>query len=261
MIEPRATRRLLALAAVLRWASPRAWFLEDEVAGLAGLVAPGATCVDVGAEYGLYTYAFAALAGPGGRVLAVEPQPGPRRFVAGVLRAVGAATVTLHATALSSSPGTGTMSLPVRRRLPVHGRAFLTSGADGLGPNAEFSAHRDVEVAVGTLDDLVAEHGTGRVDVVKADVEGAELAVLRGARAVLERDRPVLLLEVEDRHLAKYGARAADVVEHLAALGYAPHAWDGRAWHPVDRVAHDRRNYAFVVRDGAPRPPTGRRRR
>lgn len=241
------TRRLRALAATLRWASPRAWFLEDEVAGLSALVVPGATCVDVGAEYGLYTYAFAALAGPDGRVLAVEPQRGPRRFVAGVLRAVGATTVTVHARALSSSPGAGTMSLPVRRRLPVHGRAFLTSGADGLGPNAEFSAHRDVQVAVSTLDDLVAEHGISRVDVVKADVEGAELAVLRGASAVLGRDRPVLLLEVEDRHLAKYGASATDVVEHLAALGYAPHAWDGTAWRRVDRVTRDRRNYAFTA--------------
>lgn len=243
----RGPRRLRALAAAVRWSSPRAWFLEDEVVGLRDLVAPGATCVDVGAEYGLYTYLLAHLAGPGGSVHSVEPLPGPRRFLTSVLGLVGARTVTVHAAALSSGGGAGTMSLPVRRSLPVHGRAFLTSGARGLGSNAEFGGHRGVAVAVTTLDELAASQGLERVDVVKADVEGAELAVLRGGRAVLERDHPVLLLEVEDRHLARYGQRAADVVAHLAALGYAPHVWDGSAWHRVDAVTAEHRNYAFTV--------------
>ncbi len=249
-VTQRPARRLSGLGAVLRWASPRAWFLEDEVAGLDRLVAPGSTCLDVGAEYGLYTYALADLAGPRGRVLSVEPLPGPRRLLRVALAVLGATTVTLHAGALSSSSGTGRMSLPVRRSLPVHGRAFLTSGADGLGPNVEFRAHRGVDVPVTTVDELARVHGLDRVDVIKADVEGAELAVLQGARGVLERDHPVLLLEVEERHLAKYGAVAEDVVEHLAALGYAPTVWDGGAWRAVERVTGARRNYAFVVAIG-----------
>ena len=241
------TRRLRLLSAALTWLSPRAWFVEDEVASIQALVAPGATCIDVGAEYGLYTCTFAASAGPRGQVHSVEPLPGPRRFLSRLLRWAGASTVRVHGVALSSTAGSGTMSVPVRRRLPVHGRAFLTTGADGLGPNAEFSRQYDTEVAVTTLDGLVARAGLDRVDVVKIDVEGAELAVLHGARATLERCHPVLLLEVEDRHLGKYGVVPEDVVRHLARFGYAAHVWSARRWRPVTRVTGEHRNYLFTA--------------
>lgn len=239
--------RLRALHAVLRFLAPRAWFLEDEVAGVAALVRPGATCLDVGAEYGLYTWTFAHLAGPTGAVHSVEPLPGPARLLAVGVRLLGAGTVHRHRTALGARAGRATMSLPVRARLPVHGRAFLTDGADGLGPNAEFTGQRELPVGVTTLDELVRAEGLARVDVVKADVEGAELAVLRGAAALLERDHPVLLLEVEARHLAKYGATPQELVAHLAASGYRPHTWDGAAWRPAAAVTDGHRNYAFAT--------------
>ena len=238
--------RLRALHAALRWLAPRAWFLEDEVAGVAALVHPGATCLDVGAEYGLYTWTFAHLAGPSGAVHSVEPLPGAARVLAVGARLLGARTVHRHRTALGARSGRATMSLPVRARLPVHGRAFLTEGADGLGPNTEFPGQHEVPVGVTTVDELVSAEGLARVDVVKADVEGAELAVLRGAAAVLERDHPVLLLEVEARHLAKYGATPEELLAHLAALGYAAHTWDGAAWRPAGAVTERPRNYAFA---------------
>lgn len=241
-------RRLRALHAVLRALAPRVRFVEDEVAGAGALVRPGDTCVDVGAEYGLYTWTFAALAGPTGSVHAVEPLPGPGRLLRATARALGARTVVVHRTALGRKPGGATMSLPVRGALPVHGRAFLTAGASGPGPNAEFARSREVAVGVATLDELVAAAGIGRVDVVKADVEGAELAVLHGAAGVLARDSPVLLLEVEARHLAKYGAAPQDLLDHLGALGYTAHTWDGARWVPVAGVGAAHRNYAFSTR-------------
>lgn len=240
-------RRLRVLHAALRALAPRAWFLEDEVVGAAQLVRPGATCVDVGAEYGLYTWAFAHLAGPGGAVHAVEPLPGPGRVLRAGARLLGARTVVLHRTALGRRAGAATMSLPSRRGLPVPGRAYLTDGADGPGPNAEFARSDELPVAVTTLDALAAAAGLARVDLVKADVEGAELAVLDGGARVLARDHPVLLLEVEARHLAKYGATPEHLVRRLDALGYRMHAWDGRSWTPALAVTTAQRNYAFCT--------------
>ncbi|MFD0804413.1 FkbM family methyltransferase, partial [Streptomonospora algeriensis] len=125
--------------------------------------------------------------------------------------------------------------------LPVHGRAFLTTGARGAGPNAEFGGERPVHTRVTTLDALVEELGLQRVDFVKADVEGAEPAVLDGAVRTLRRYRPALLLEIEDRHLAKYGARAADLVTRLAEMGYGMRVWAGGAWRSADRVREGHR--------------------
>jgi FkbM family methyltransferase len=232
------------LSRLLRTVAPHAWFLEDEVAGLAEFVGPGAVCVDVGAEFGLYTWTLAGLVGPHGHVHAVEPQPGPAAFVDTSRRLLAARHVTVHRTALGAAAGSGSLSLPRRGLLPVHGRAFLTTGADGLGSNAEFAHHDEVPVAVATLDELVADLALERLDLVKVDIEGAEVSLLAGAAKTLESFRPVLMLELEDRHLARFGARVADVVDDLAGLDYLPRTWHGR-WLPR-RADDGRRNVLFL---------------
>ena len=97
--------RTRVLGAGLRWAAPHAWFLEDEVAGLAQHVGPGAVCLDVGAEYGLYTWTLASLVGEAGAVHAVEPQPGLAAFLRTTRRVLGAHRVTVHETALGADGG------------------------------------------------------------------------------------------------------------------------------------------------------------
>jgi FkbM family methyltransferase len=237
-----------SLSRVLRAAAPRTWFLEDEVAGLAEHVRPGAVCLDVGAEYGLYTWAMAGLVGPAGHVHAVEPQPGPSAFVDVTRRLLRAGNVTVHRTALGATAGGGVLALPRRGLLPVHGRAFLTTGASGLGSNTEFGRHDDVPVAVTTVDDLVGALGLDRLDVVKVDIEGAEARLLSGARGTLAGFRPVLMLELEDRHLARFGTGVDRVVAGLQSDGYVARTWDvARGWVPR-RPDDGRRNVLFVPR-------------
>ncbi|MEU5792411.1 FkbM family methyltransferase [Streptomyces sp. SID8366] len=240
-------RRIAAVAATLRWGAHRFPFVEDEVAGLRAFVPAGSVCVDAGAEYGLYTWVLAALAGPSGRVHSVEPLPGPYRLLRSTARLLGARNVTVHRAALGDWCGSGTLSLPVRRGLPVHGRAYLTAGADGPGPNTEFRDSRTVPAPVRTLDQLAQEIALERLTFVKADVEGTELALLKGGSATLLRHRPTLLLEIERRHLAKYGADPADVLTHLRDLGYRAHCWRRGRWDPVTRITDDRRNYLFTT--------------
>ena len=236
------------LSRVLRATAPHTWFLESEVAGLAEHVRPAAVCLDVGAEYGLYTWTLAGLVGPAGHVHAVEPQPGPSTFVDTSRRLLRAGNVTVHRTALGATAGGGVLALPRRRMLPVHGRAFLTTGASGLGSNAEFGRHEELAVAVTTVDDLVGALGLDRLDFVKVDIEGAEARLLAGARGTLAAYRPVLMLELEDRHLARFGTAVAQVVAELETAGYLARTWDpARGWvlrHPSD----GRRNVLFVPR-------------
>lgn len=241
------SRRTAAVAAALRWSAPRLMCVEDEVAGLHELVRPGAVCVDVGAEYGLYTWVLSALAGPTGQVHSVEPLPGPARWLRTASRLLGSGNVTVHRTALGARAGRGTLSLPRRRGLPVHGRAYLTEDAHGPGPNAEFRTARPVATRVRTLDELARQERLGRIGFVKADVEGAELAVLRGGSRTLRHHRPTLLLEVESRHLEKYGSRPADLLRHLRDYGYAAHRWQHGRWAAVPRITDDCRNYLFTA--------------
>jgi hypothetical protein len=73
-----------------------------------------------------------------------------------------------------------------------------------------------------TLDDYVRERGLSRVDVVKIDVEGHELAVLKGAVATLGRYHPLLLVEIRSEFLRQAGTSRDAVYAFLKELGYAP---------------------------------------
>ncbi|GAA4869291.1 FkbM family methyltransferase [Actinomycetospora straminea] len=241
----RVTRRSRAVHRVLAAAARRGTAVEKEILGLADLVDPGDVCLDVGAEFGLYTHVLADLVGPGGAVHAFEPQRGAHRALRLGVRAAGLTWVHLHRVALGAVPGTAELSVPRRRGLPVHGRAFLTAGACDDGPNREFPRQRLETVAVETLDTAVADLVPGRLALVKADVEGAEGALLDGGAATLADHRPHLLLEIEDRHTRKYGVGADALFARLTGeLGYRAHTWSA-GWRPVTGIVDTERNYLF----------------
>ncbi len=243
-------RRLRLVDRVLKRLSSGGSSVEAEVAALDGLLHEGDVCCDIGAGFGLYALTFAHAVGPTGRVLAFEPLAGPRRFLARSVRWLRASNVEVHPEALGDEPTMARMSLPTRHGLPVPGRAFVADHADGLGSNTEFAQQRSVEVGVSMLDRVVEEQELPRVDLVKIDVEGYEPAVLRGAARTLRRFHPVVLLEIEDRHLARFGADSSLVVDVMAGHGYRMFALiDGR-WQPMDAVTDRTRNYLFVPGQG-----------
>lgn len=245
----RVNVRLAGLYRVLRALSRRAWFIEDEVLGLEQIVKPGDVCLDIGAEYGLYTVALARLAGPDGRVYGFEPQVGAFRILTAALGLAGCRNARAHRVALADRDGRGVLSVPRRWGLPVHGRAFLFTDCGAPDPNDEFASSRRVEVDVLTLDRFCDRERIEHVDFIKADVEGAELSVLHGGAATLARHRPCLQLEIQDPYPARFGVSSSQVAGWLTDRGYVMYAWRAGAWTPVASVTTAHRNYMFVPED------------
>ncbi len=219
---PRAAQRALrarrpVLAAELTWAWKRRQG-DPAVRIVHALARPGQQILDIGANWGLFTGRLGRLAGPTGHVEAFEPLPAH----AATLRALAAQlpAVDVHMTALSDHEGEAELVVPVQDGEPLTALAHL----DAPAPPA--AGERRVPVPLRTLDAVLGEDHAP-VDLVKCDVEGHELEVLRGAERTLRRGRPALVLEIEERH--RPGGGVAEVVDHLAGLGYA-----GRA------VRHDR---------------------
>lgn len=213
----RVAQRMQGLAALMppRWQLPLRFKvqrlvggLEPEVALLPDLVPRGRVALDVGANMGVYTYALARLAR---QVHAIEPQAACCRSIEAW--AQGAGNVEVHNVGAGAAEGGFTLYVPLRDGRPVGTRAsFIPVEGD----------HREIRVRVLPLDRL----GVHDVGFVKIDAEGFERDVLEGAREMLLRDRPVLLIEIDPagRSPAEFAATFA----LLEGLGYAGSYFDGR---------------------------------
>lgn len=152
-------------------------------------IRPGDTVIDIGANLGYYTLLAADLVGPEGRVVAIEPNPEVFRRLSASIAVNGFAPRTSARNVALAGPGeTGKRAFFVPAGEPKNGR-FVGDKED---PD-RLEAHGTVsEVALGRIDPDAFE----RVDFIKIDVEGAELAVLEHLRPVLEKFRPRVVCEV-----------------------------------------------------------------
>ena len=173
------------------------------------LIAPASRVVDVGANIGIYALPWAA-ANAGVTVHCFEPNPAVRarleRNVA--LNRLGA-RIRLHSEALSDRAGTATL----------HGSDDLSSLNEGVHSGRQAAP---VEVPLARLDDVLGGEGP-LVSLVKIDVQGHELEVLRGAEAVISRNRPAMILEHEDdlyRSPSEAQERKTALAALLRRLGY-----------------------------------------
>jgi FkbM family methyltransferase len=172
---------------------------------MARLVQPGWTVADIGANYGYYTLLLADLVGPGGRVVAVEPNPEAaallRRSV--FLNGFGAWTAVHEVAAGAADGGTATLLVP---RTMTGGASIAEVASVSLPDIVE---HR---VPVTSLDTLLA--GEGRIDFLKIDVEASEERIIAGMERVFARGRPPMVLEFNPARYADPRAFLA----HLTAL-------------------------------------------
>ncbi|GBE23155.1 MAG TPA: FkbM family methyltransferase [Actinobacteria bacterium] len=221
--------------------------LEKEMLTLETLVAPGDVCFDVGAAGGIYMYLLARRTGPGGQVHAFEPRPRPYRAIGRARRLLGMDTVSVHRVGLADEKGSMEIRIPSWHGVQFTTRAFLASahGRDAEQVPDGFTGLHSLTIPMTTIDHFVVDRTVRRIDFIKADVEGAELALLEGARTSIERWHPTILLEIEERHLGRYGKHPVEVVEFLTRYGYRMHVFADGVLSPVGEVTPSENNYLF----------------
>jgi len=204
------------------------------------LVRPGDLVVDVGANLGWFSLVMAEAVGPGGEVWAVEPTPPILRALKRNLALNESLNVRVFELALGDAAGTA--EIHIFSGLP-HGHASVSTL-----DRTDYNTH---EVERRTLDDLL----DGRVPAfVKIDVEGSELAVLRGASATIAAECPPMwMIEVNYETSAAFGFQPADLLAlfrgaHVLRItegGLEPErqpaaAPNGSNWVVVPHCHHDR---------------------
>lgn len=179
------------------------------------IIQPGHVVLDIGANIGAHTLHLARAVGARGRVVAFEPTDYAFAKLAenlalnpALASRVGCKQFMLgDADAPLATTGPVYSSWPLKEEGELHdlhrGRLMTTNGASRR-----------------TLDSAVAEIGLSRVDCIKLDIDGHECAMLRGAREVLRRWHPTIIMELAPYVLEEHGASLGELLQLLAAHGY-----------------------------------------
>ncbi len=195
-------------------------FREPAIDNLFKLCKPGYTVIDVGTNIGWTLLNFGKLAATG-KVIGFEPDPHNYEVCKNNLALNQLPNVDLLPVGLGDVEGE--VQLEVR-----------TPGNRG-GNRVSPSAHKNsVPVKIKKLDCVNEVTSLRAIHLIKLDVEGYELHVLRGARQLLQKHKPVLFIEVDDRNLKDQRDSAQALIIFLNALGYSSvkHAETGQIITP-----------------------------
>jgi FkbM family methyltransferase len=206
----------------------RRWY-ESEIDLVPLAVRRGETALDIGANFGLYTYHLSRAVGASGRVYAFEPVPFTTKTFRLIMRLLSLRNVEL------TDKGCGDVNGRVTFRVPVQAFGAMSVGLTHLATRDDdragketqvrWARTREIECDVVALDDFLAAPGV--VSLIKCDIEGGELLALRGARRIIDRHRPTVIIEINPWYLEGLGIRLEDLTAFFFERGYAIYRYEG----------------------------------
>ena len=163
---------------------------EPEYQHLESFISKGDWVLDIGANIGHYTLKFSSLVGENGRVFAIEPVPETFELLAANVQRLPFKNVTLLNVAASDHPSIISMEIP-----------FFDTGLRNYFMASISENKTGIDVYGISIDSLSFFK---QIQMVKIDVEGHELQVLQGMVQLLQRDRPILIIETDSQQVFEF---------------------------------------------------------
>jgi len=172
---------------------------------------PGDVFLDIGANIGLFTIVAARRVGPTGHIYAFEPSLRESNYLRRNLELNHLTNVTIVNCAVDEKSGTAQFAIAI------------DGGTNSLmkneHPQQQVESWQSVQVI--TLDEFIAANNIKRIDLVKIDVEGGEVGVLRGAATLLNSDHPPMVLcEFCDLTAAGFQSSGLKLYDTFVSYGY-----------------------------------------
>ncbi|MFB8791484.1 MAG: FkbM family methyltransferase [Potamolinea sp.] len=178
--------------------------LDREISYLHKLIGNGKRAIDIGANEGIYSYALSQICEI---VEAFEPQPWCTETIIAYKKA-NKKNINVYNVGLSNSNGSLDLYIPYSS----NSNSKLVTG---LGSFREPEVnHRCIQVPVLKLDDYNFQD----ISIIKIDVEGYESQVIEGGKNTILREKPLIYIEIEQRHLK--GKSINLIFEQIIELGY-----------------------------------------
>ncbi len=209
------------------------WFLD-------AAIRPGSDVIDVGANVGHFSRQF-SIRVDAGRVFALEPGSYARWVLEKRAHLMGLDNLQIEPLAAADRCGLSTLFSGTKASGKFNHTGSSLRAKDGWRTRFE------EQVATITLDRLALENGITNLSLIKIDAEGAERAILDGAANVLATLRPVIIAEVRDSLLARFGASASHLWSAMSRAGYRAFDIEHGSLIPIAR-ARDGLHVAFIHR-------------
>jgi FkbM family methyltransferase len=202
---------------------------EPELDLLSYAILEGETALDIGANYGLYSYHLSRSIGPKGQVYAFEPVPftyDTLRLVAKILRF----PKNVHLIPKGCGDRTGKINFTV----PVQGSGAQASGLayisgrnedhPGKETQVRWDATKEVSGEIVTLDSFLPD--VSNVSLIKCDIEGAEILAFRGGKKLIAQHLPTVICEINPWYLEGFGLSLNDLTSFFFDMGYELFSYD-----------------------------------
>ena len=225
---------------------------EPELDLIAFAVKPGETALDLGANFGLYSYHIARALGTTGRVYAFEPVPftfATLRLVARILRF---RRVTLLEKGCGQEAGAISFEVPVQASGAfAAGQAYVSGRRDdreGKEGQVRWASTKQVVGEIVRLDDFLPP--IDELSLIKCDIEGAELFAFRGATELIARHLPTVICEINPWFLEGFGVRLEELLGFFFDQGFSLYHYRLQGGRPglfpveIKDVVED--NYVFI---------------
>jgi len=213
-------------------------FEHDVVSFLKQYVCPGMVVMDLGANVGVYTLLCAKFVGEKGQVHSFEPTPFTFQQLQNNVHLNRFSWVHLNELAVSATAGQCSFFV------------YEQCGMNSMNKQAWVGKPlRQIMVNTISLDEYVEARNMTRIDLIKMDVEGAELQVLKGGKNLLSGpNAPVLICEFTDKTTSNFGYQTSVLRENLEAFGYKLFRWSSTKRQLINEpLRRDYEIYANLV--------------
>jgi FkbM family methyltransferase len=181
-------------------------FKEESKVLLMSSVSRGFTIIDAGANNGVLSLEFAKMVGENGNVVSIEPHPANIERFRFNLSLNKFVNIDLIEKGVGAKAGESFISIVDENNL---GKTRIQTEKEG-----------GLEIEIRTLDYIVNSNQLEQVDLIKIDVEGFEMEVLKGGFETIKKYQPKLFIELDDSNLREQGSSASEVMVFLKFNSY-----------------------------------------
>ena len=221
---------------------------EPELELIDCAVREGETALDIGANYGLYSYHLSKGVGSHGQVYAFEPIPYTCRVFRKISRLLRFRNVRLIQMACGEENGRLKFNVPIQDSgAIIAGTVHLgnrNNARPGKERHARFQKTTEVLCEVVRIDDFLPD--LKEVSFLKSDIEGADLYALRGAAELLRKHRPLVVCEINPWFMEGYGLSVDNLINFFSGLEYQLYRYENRHLQVKSAGDVEEDNWVFV---------------